>query len=312
MNRQALIHGLGAFAIGARSQQVAAAAELPVYRAGASPIASSAVIFFAQNLGYFAREGFNVAIQPAGNGDATAAAIVGGTLAFGGMNTLSLAIAHQNGIPLKIIASGAEYNSRAPATQMLVPRDSAAKSAKDLNGKTVAVNELKGAVHIAAQAWLDKAGGDSKSVRFVEMTFALMPTALTSHRVDAAMVAEPALTVAKQESRVFANCYDAISPRWLINAYVATESWIRENPEAARNVSRAISRTAAWSNRHHNDTIALESSISKVSPEIIAASTRTMFAETVDRNLIQPVIDIAVRYGALTSRFAASDLIAKI
>lgn len=313
MNRRALLGTLAALgASGVSLQDPAHAADTTVYRIGASPISSSAVVFFAQSQGFFARQGFDVTIEPAGNGDKTAAAIVGGSLDLGGMNTLSLAVAHQNGIPLKIIAPGAEYDERAPATQMLVPRDSSTANARDLNGKVVAVNELGGIAHISAQAWIDNNGGVSKSVRFLEMPFNSMPAALTAHRVDAAVVAEPALTAAKKDSRVLANSYDGIAPRWLINVYVASDPWTAAHPDVVRRMGQAIMTTANWANHHQTETIALESRISNVSPDIIASSTRTIFAETIDLRLIQPVIDVAVRYGALKSRFPASDLLATV
>lgn len=312
MKRGDALRGLGILTVAGTSQRTAFAADVPLYRIGATPIASGALVYFAQNLGYFSREGFNVTIAPAGNGDQTAAAIVGGSLEFGGLNTLSLAIAHQNGIPLKIIAPGAAYDDHAAATQLLVLRDSTASTARDLGGKVVAVNELEGAAHIATQAWVDRGGGDSKAVRFTEMPFGSMPAALTSRRVDAAVIAEPGLTFAKKDSRVLGNCYGGIGPRWLINVYVATDAWIREHPEAVRGIGCALHQTAVWSNRHRADTISLESSISKVAPEVVAASTRTTFAEGLDRGLIQPVIDAAVRYGVLANRFPAADLMATV
>lgn len=288
----------------------ARAATLPIYRAGAVPTDSDVVIFLAQSMGYFSRRGFDVTIQaPGSSGDATTAAIVGGSLDFGTINTLSLAVAYQNGVPVKIIAPDAQYTTKAPSTQMLVPRDSTASVAKDLNGKTIAVNALKGVAHVSAQAWIDRNGGDYTSVRFIEMPFSLMPTALTAHHVDAAVIAEPALTVAKKDSRVFANSYDGIGPNWMIGGCIASEDWIRTHPGVPHAFASAIHDAATWANKHHAETVPMVSAISKVPPDIVAASTRSTFAETMDLSLIQPVIDVAAKYGVLKSSFPAAELV---
>jgi len=53
--------------------------------------------------------------------------------------------------------------------------------------KTVAVSALHDMTQFETSAWVDKTGGDSKSVRFVELKYTEMATALEQGRADAAV-----------------------------------------------------------------------------------------------------------------------------
>jgi NitT/TauT family transport system substrate-binding protein len=301
-----MLGGLGAAL--AVSAERARAADLTTLRVGNVPIDSSSEIFAAQSEGFLAKAGIAVDIQSFTNGNAIAAAVVSGSLDVGGINVLSLASAHQKGLPLKIAASGSTYTTKNPTTEMLVPLASPLQVPRDLNGKTVAVNVLEGIAHVSAQAWIDKNGGDSKQVKFIELPFAAMPAALTASRVDAAVVAEPQLTQAKADTRVFGKSYDGIAELWMIDAWTVNEAWLGANPDLARRFSEAMRQAAVWANRNHDKTAELVSAATKIDISIVRAMRRATFLEHVNLGVVQPVIDVGAQYGALTSRFPAADL----
>ena len=63
--------------------------------------------------------------------------LAGGSLQFGYANTFTLIQAFQKGIPLKLVAPGAMYTSKAPTIKLLVAADSTIQTGKDLIGKTI-------------------------------------------------------------------------------------------------------------------------------------------------------------------------------
>lgn len=272
------------------------------------PLDSSSEIFAAQSQGFLAKAGLTADVQSFTNGNAIAAAVVSGALDAGGVNVLSLAAAHEKGLPLKIIGSGSIYTTKNPTTVMLVPIASTLRSARDLGGKTLAVNVLKGIAHVSAQAWIDKNGGDSKAVRYIELPFAAMPAALAANRVDAAVVAEPNLTQARDDTRVFGKSYDGIGDVWMIDAWVASDAWIAANPDVAHRFGVALQQAAVWANHNRDKTAEIISSAMKIDLAVVRSMRRATFLEHVDLGVVQPVIDVGAQYGALSARFPAADL----
>jgi NitT/TauT family transport system substrate-binding protein len=310
MRRQTVLTGLGAaLAVPYTGLRGARAADMVTLRVGNAPIDSSSEIFAAQSEGFLAKAGIAVEIQSFTNGNAIAAAVVSGSLDIGGINVLSLASAHEKGLPLKILASGSTYTTKNPTTVMLVPIASPLKTARDLNGKTVAVNVLQGIAHVSAESWIDKNGGDSKQVKFIELPFSSMPAALVANRVDAAVSAEPQYTQSRNDTRLFGKSYDGIGDLWMIDAWTVSEAWLGANPDVARRFSDAMQQAAVWANRNHDKTAELVSAATKIDISIVREMHRATFLEHMNLGVVQPVIDVGAQYGALSARFPAIDLV---
>src|ERR1700722_3064674 len=70
------------------------------------------------------------------------------------------------------------------------------KAARDLEGKISAGNTLRDVIWMVVMAWISATGGDTSKVQVVELALPAMPDAIKSKRVDAALIIDPALTVA--------------------------------------------------------------------------------------------------------------------
>src|SRR5271156_5563106 len=135
------------------------------------PIDQGAQAFYAQDLGMFKQAGLDTQVSIRNFGTQVAAAVAGGSIEIGQSNVISLAAAHERGLPFAMIAAAGLYSTLKPTSMMLVEKNSPLKTAKDLSGKTVAVNGLKSITQISVQAWADQNGGDSQAIKFVEMPF---------------------------------------------------------------------------------------------------------------------------------------------
>ena len=288
------------------------AQSLEKYAAGASPIEGDSLIFLAQSEGYFARVGIEMDVQKMSSGEMTAAALLSGDAAVGGINTMSLAIAHQNGVDLKAIAGGVMYLSSHSGSQMMVPKNSSANSGKDLNGKIFAVNVLHGSAQLSSQAWIDKHGGDSKTVRWVEMPFSVMEAALLAGRIDAALITQPFAGTAGATCRSLGAPNDAIAPRYLNGVYCASQKWLSAHHDAAVRINSALSKAAHWYNTDPAGSVQGVAALTKQDPDVVAKSVRSLFGEKVDASLLQPVIDVGAHYGLLKKSFPASEMIAQL
>lgn len=268
-----------------------------------------ATAVFADRAGFFKQAGLDVDVELLANGASVLAAVVGGTTPFGVSNPVSLAVAHQRGAPLVAFAPTAYYTSRAPSSLLLVAPHSPIRSGKDLDGKTIAVNGLRNTPQFATQAWIEKTGGDPKSVNFVEMPYAEMPAALNGGRVDAAFCAEPTLSKARATTRVLADTYAAIAPQFLTGVYITTLAYAKANASLVARMAEALRRTAAWANAHPNETAKITSDVTKIDLSTVQHMVRARYAERLTPQDLQPPIDVAARYGLLTSSFPASELI---
>lgn len=288
---------------------VAATAPLERYTVGATPVEGDSLVFLAQSDGAFAQAGITLDIQKLSSGDATAAGLVSGDLAIGSISTLSLAIAHQNGIDLKIIAPGVLYDNAHTGSQMFVAKNMTFTSGRDLNGKVFSVNVLHGAAQLFAQSWIDKRGGDSSTLRYIELPFSLMEPALIAGRVDAALIVPPYAANALLTCRTLGPPGDGIAPRFLNGAYAVTQSWLSMNRNAAVRFNAVIGKEAHRYNGDPAASVQAVADLTKQDPTVIAKSVRAIFGEKVDPAQLQPLIDAGARYGLLKRSFPASEII---
>jgi len=143
------------------------AADLAVIRAGTIPADVSAVITYANDLGYFKDAGLDVEISLMQSGPVIAPAVIGGTLDVGAANIASIAAARERGLPLKFFAPASIATPTTLTDPVMVKKDSPIKSAADLNGKTVAIVAMKTMQDAAFRLWVDKHGGDAKQVKLI-------------------------------------------------------------------------------------------------------------------------------------------------
>jgi NitT/TauT family transport system substrate-binding protein len=272
------------------------------------PFDAGSEAFYAKDMGFFAKQGLDVTIDPVSNGPAIAAAVASGAVDIGFSNTLSIETAYKKGLPFVFIAAAALYSSAAPTSVLMVPKDSPLKTAKDLNGKTLGVNGLKNIAEYAPSLWIDKNGGDSSTVKFVEVSPQEGPAALDAHRLDAAFVAEPQITQAKATSRVFAKPYDVLGEGWMIAGYFTTRQWAEAHPDLLRKFQAAMHETAVWANANPDKSADILAKYTKLDPALVRASYRAKFGESLSAAAIQPTIDLAAHYKLLDS-FPAANLI---
>lgn len=287
---------------------IAAAQSGPVIHVATGGKETDAEVFYAQELGLFQKAGLNVDIQVMQNGAAIGAAIQGGGLQIGSSSTLVVARAHERGLPFLFIAPGGQYAAATPSSALVVPSGSPIKTAKDLNGKTVAALSLRGIDQSSVMAWCDENGGDSSTVKFVEITPGEMPAALERGTVDAAMLAEPFLTAARSKTRILGKAYESVAKSWLIAGWFSTSDWIEKNTATARKFADVMKQSGDWANANPVRAAAVLQKYSKLVND--GGRVHTIYGRTLDPATITPVIEMGVKYKVLTKSFPAGDIIA--
>ena len=218
-----------------------------VIHVGVGQIESHAEAYYAQEMGFFTQRGLNVEIKPLRNGATIAAAVAGGDLQLGCSTVLQLTQARGHDLPFVIVAAGAVHDARGAHTVGLaVAAGSRITSAKELNGKTIAASTLNGLDQLVTAVLVDKSGGDSATLKFVELSPRAMVEALDGGRIDAASMEEPELSAAGTRIRSLGDGEDAIANRFVTTAYFTTTDWLAKNKGIARRFAEAIFAAGTW------------------------------------------------------------------
>lgn len=270
-------------------------------------------VLYGIQSGTFARAGLDVQLQQAASGAALMAGVTGGSIEIGKASPLPLIAAHARGIPVVVIEGSALFLAENPITAMIVLKDSPIRTAADLSGKVVAVPALKTLDHIAIQSWIDDHGGNSSTVKFIELPqTAVISAALLQGRIDAANLVIPTLAeaLASGNFRVLSHPFESIGKRFLIAVWFCTRDWAEKNPVALAQFSKAFTESATYTNAHHSETVSMLAAYSHISPDVIRAMPRATTAVKLDPRDLQPLIDAAARYKLIDKAFPAEELIA--
>ncbi len=305
LRRHEFVVGSAASLLAARA---ASAQERVTLRVGTAPVESYAMPYFAKENGFYDKAGLDVQITTLSGGGATLAALLGGSLDIAYTNSGAMSNAHAHGVPLYLFFPGGYYTSSQPTTALIVAKNSPLRTAKDLNGKTVALSTLRDLVQISCMKWMDDSGGDASSVKWIEMTTPTMAPALVAGRIDAAIIVEPEITANKDTTRIFAKTYDAIAKTLMISGAVATKDWLDKNLETARRFTVVMRQTAEWANKNHSAFPPILSKYTKILPELIAEEKHTLYGTVLDPKVIQPIIDSSAKYKILPAAFNATEL----
>jgi NitT/TauT family transport system substrate-binding protein len=269
---------------------------------------TAALLFYAADMGFYEKAGLHVNVTTLNNSGAISTAIASNAVQIGSFAISVGALARDHGVPLVLVAPAGLYLSTTPTSGLIVAQDAPYRKAADLNGKTIATRDLSNLSYFGARAWLDRNGGDSKSVRWLEVPDTSAVAAIKAGRVDAASISEPALddALAPGDIRSLASVFDAIADRFLISGYYTTEDYAASHPEIVRTFARVIASTSAWANK--NRAITAKILAKYVQAPVLPGSKRATYADELRAADVQPVLDVLLAYGFVKSALHAKDM----
>jgi NitT/TauT family transport system substrate-binding protein len=289
--------------------RIAAAQTKDVLRVAYPTLDPTAEVMYGVDMGFFDRAGLTIQTIPLVNGAAIAAGVAGGSVDIGVGNVLTVESAFKKGVPLTMIAPGAASINSAPSNVLLVLKDSPLRTAADLNGKVIGVSPLRAIGEIATSAWIDKNGGDSSTVKYIEVPFVQAEAVLVQKRADAAFCSEPFIEQAKATTRIFANTFSALGEGFLVTGFFAAAPWAQANAPLVARFAAVIRQIADWANKNPDKSAEILAKYAKIDVAIVKASVRSRFATTLTPAQLQPTIDASAKYKLLDAAFPAQDLI---
>lgn len=303
-------HALGVIGAGLATTAVFAPARASTaLRLATLPIDGTALAYYAKDLNYFQDSGLDVTIQSITNGAVITSAVIANSIDIGWSNIISLAAAYKRGLPVVIIGAGGIHTPGSLATQLMVRKDSPLRTARDLSGKIIGCTGLANVGQFAPELWIDQNGGQSTSIKFIEVPLPELPAALEQSRVDAAWLAEPFIQTAEPFARTFATCFDAVAPRWMLGAWFTTPAWASVHRDAVMSFRAVMTKTATWANANQQQSGIILAKYLNLSPTMVTHMYRITYGTQPEAAQVQPVIDLAARYGAIAASFPAQELL---
>jgi NitT/TauT family transport system substrate-binding protein len=295
----------------------ALAAQSPTtIRIGSTPQMAVSAALYAQANAAFAKNGIDATITSMNSGAAIIAAILGGSLEFGNISMLNLVEAHARSLPLVIEYAASLYGADVrDSIGMIVAKDSPIRSGRDFTGKTFAVPALGDTFTIAGSNWIDKNGGDSSTVKFLELPNSAAAEAISSGRVDAAILVQPTLrnAVAGGKCRIIGDPFASIAPRFVSTVYACSIEFATKNAAAVVRFRKVIADSSTYVNAHVPEVLPLMSKFTGVDLAVLSNLPFTrMGTSTALKDAhatIQPLIDVAAKYKAIPHSYDAKELI---
>jgi NitT/TauT family transport system substrate-binding protein len=286
------------------AEPMATGAGLTKITVAAIAIVDVAPLHLGKAKGFFTEQNLDLTVQSTTGGHESVPSVVSGQCQFGFANVISLMLAHAKGLPLKAIAAGS-FSTGKPEdfVGIVVPAGSDVKTVKDLEGKTVSVNQINNIVGVMVRAAMRKAGGAPDKIKLIEVTFPEMPAALGQKRVDAACIAEPFLTVARNQGATVLDWnFASIQPTLMVAAYFTTPEYAQKNPEVVKRFTAAINKSLTYASEHPDETRAILLTYTKIDKAIADKLNLPLWIPHIDRESMNMMADLMVQDKMLTSK----------
>ena len=252
-------------AIGALAVFGGTAASAPVQttevRVVTLPIANGFPLDIGIRRGFFAQQGIEIKKTTLQSGNDVVLAMANNNGDIGYLGFVPMFIAVTNNIQMTLVAaSEVEGVGQADNWQnILVKGSSSIRTSRDLAGKTIAVNALKGVGEVMIKAALEKQGVRPSSFRLVAIPFPQMRSALNNGQVDAIWVPEPFLSqgLNVDNARIVMAPGPVLGRYWPIGGYAARQSWKSRNPALAERFRKAINRSLNYAQSHPDEVRAM-------------------------------------------------------
>lgn len=267
---------------------------------GVIPIVDVAPIHLGIKQGFFSERDIKVNLESGQGGAAIVPGVVSGQFDFGFSNVTSLLLASSKGLPLKLVAAG-NYSTGEQGhdfSGVVVPKGSDVSSAAGLSGKTVAVNTLKNIGDTTVRQSVEKAGGDPKKVKFVELPFPEMPAALANGQVDAAWLVEPFLTIAKnQGAKVVASNLVDTQKNLMIAAYFTSKQTIKSSPDLVKRFTAAMNESLKYAAKHPGQARSILQAYTKIDPKVAEELVLPKWSTSINESTLKLIARLAYEDG---------------
>jgi len=277
---------------------------------GAVPATSAVLLWTAQEQGFFEDQDLEVVLQPANGGPATVPALQSGAIDVGQSGILNAVQAQAAGLDIPCFLGNARMSPDGAFLPLVASEQSGVESAADLAGKSIAVNALGSAQELLATAYLEAEGVDVDSVKFVAVEIPAAAAAITSGQVDAAIMTAPFSNIALAQGAVMIEAHPeaAIDDNLSFACYIATRSWLEENPDVVERFTAALADAQAYIEEDADYQLEVVAKNLKTEAALVDGGM-PMISEDLSTDDVQHWIDLGLQYGILDGEVDADAVV---
>lgn len=203
--------------------------------------------------GIFEEHGLEIEVITVQSGAAGVAGMQAGDIDVGFVNSLSVFQAVDEGVDLEVVANSGL--STEDANGVIVAAGGDYESPGDLQGATIAINQLGGLGQVLTEAWIAADAGEDSTAEFVTLPFADQVPAVESGNVDAAQVTASQVAQGEASGSTISlgnPFFDGVGaiPTAL---YVSTADFVEDNSDVLSRFAEAMTETAESANDDAND-----------------------------------------------------------
>jgi NitT/TauT family transport system substrate-binding protein len=279
------------------------AGEMTTVTLGVIPILDVAPVYLGIDKGFFADEGLDIKTELAQGGAAIVPGVVSGQYQFGFSNTVSLLLATDKGLPVKVVASGNQAATD-PAQDfggVLVKADSGITSAKDLEGKKVAVNTLNNINTVTVSQMVRDDGGDPSTIEYVELAFPDIVPAVDTGDVDAGQVVEPFLTVGTDQGLTnIGSNMAGVEPDMQVAMYFTSTDYLDQNPDTVAAFTAAMNKSLTYAQENPDEARAILLEYTKIDEPTTEKVNLPQWNEQINTASVEMLAELGVQDGLFT------------
>lgn len=275
---------------------------------GVSPVPSSAPVFIAEKRGFFKEEGLTIKTEIIQAPQAVMPKVANGTMDIFKGSYVSMLNLQDAGQKIKILSDTLQGSPGIAG--VVVAKDSKLQDAKDLKGKTIAVNSLKNLGELSVSAHLQASNLAPDDVKFVPLDFQAQIPALNTGKVDAAWLVEPFLSAAQQAgARMLLDTNTGPTDSLPIDGWGTTEEWVTKYPKTAAAFQRAVQKAQRLAATDRSALAEVVPSYTQIPKEAVMTMAMGTFPTSLNASRIQRVADLMHEFNYLKTKIDVQSMI---
>lgn len=272
-----------------------------IIKVGYIPIAECVQLYVAKDLGYFEKYNVNVELISLAGGAKILNALNSGSVDVGFSNVVSLVLHKTQGSKFYSVFGSSIETKFNQNHALLINKEIKTEDIKtSLTGSKISINTYKNIEELMVRKYLNQNGVNWDDVEKIAIPFPRMLPLLESGDITVSSIVEPFISIASLDTsgkiQYFANHYLSTTPKTLVATYVSSENAITKKRNGLIGFVKAMSDATDYIRNNESEAREIIGNYTKIPKELLPKIGLSEFAEELDLNLLQMVIDDMVRF----------------